>query len=1179
MLQKHLIEREAELDKSMKAFSQSACMPMQNLEKYPAKWKELANTKGLSFVAYRNTDLIFWTDNSFPVSNPDLFYRNTDELWKLKNGWYLASRDTFEQCIILGLATFKHEYSYQNDFLHNHFPFAKDLPDDILLSTDNTPGFHSLHNAAGKVLGAMKPAIALNENHSGIWGALSFIALLLIMLGLHLSALEFLKQNKHGYTLFLFLLILALRLFMFFARWPEGVFLLSIFNPSEYAASNWLPTLGDLFLNSLVLLSGMQLLAPFIARQAGSKLWPVQALLISVFYFLAQGIAQTLQGLIINSSISLDIRDVLHLSASSYLSFAVIASLFWALFLMLRAFASGFHEAGASITRYWLIQILPLTAALIWSYQESLLGAALFIPVLLLLGWYAWRRKTGLNYAYLIAFIATFAALGNLLILEHSAKREQERRKLLAVKISAERDPIAESLFLETEQKLLSDSLLKSYLQPGNIPLGQVRDLAQLFFNGYWEKYSISVNVFGADECPMTALYTTSVKDPLAFDRLIDSVGIPTLSDHFFFLDDGSGRISYMARLPVLPATGGQMPLGTLYIEFQSRYTPEEIGYPELLLDKMVQTRTDLSSYSYARYTKGKLVSHYGAYPYELVDSTFSVMAETEFSFFDSGQFDHLIYRPGPESLVVLSKPEENMLYLLTPFSYLMLFFSLLAAIPFAAGRLINEKNPIQLSFKRRIQLSIVLLLFVSLILIGAGTILFIVSNSNQKNLSNISEKIHSLLIETEYFLGKEPALNPAAAEDVAYMLTRQANVFFSDINLYAPNGYLYASSRPKIFEEGLIAKIMHPEAYFNLVVRQSSEFIHQESIGSLEYASAYVPLRNNENRVIAYLNLPYFARQDELRQEIATFVVAIVNIYVLLIVLVVITAIFLSNTITAPLQLIRERLGQIRLGRKNEMIEWNGKDEIADLIAEYNRMVHELADSAEKLARSERETAWREMAKQVAHEIKNPLTPMKLSTQMLRRAWEDKAEGFDQRIERFTKNLIEQIDALSHIATEFSNFAKMPKMQVERVNMSALLQNVSDFHQGENGVNIKLSVTDHSAYYVMTDKEQMLRVFNNLLRNAMQAIPESREGEIKIIMKNEDSRCLIEVNDNGGGIPQELHDKIFSPNFTTKNAGMGLGLALVKNIVESSGGQVWFKSEPGVGTSFYISLPLAADA
>jgi signal transduction histidine kinase len=518
------------------------------------------------------------------------------------------------------------------------------------------------------------------------------------------------------------------------------------------------------------------------------------------------------------------------------------------------------------------------------------------------------------------------------------------------------------------------------------------------------------------------------------------------------------------------------------------------------------------------------------------------------------------------------------MLHVLTPFSYLMLFFSLLAALPFAAGRLMNEKNPIQLSFKRRIQLSIVFLLFVSLILIGGGTILFIVSNSNQKNLNNISEKIHSLLIETEYFLGKEQSLNPAAAEDVAYMLTRQANVFFSDINLYAPNGYLYASSRPKIFEEGLIAKIMHPEAYYHLVVRQSTEFIHQESIGSLEYASAYVPLRNFENRVIGYLNLPYFARQDELRQEIATFVVAIVNIYVLLIVLVVITAIFLSNTITAPLQLIRERLGQIRLGRKNEMIEWSGKDEIADLIAEYNRMVNELSDSAEKLARSERETAWREMAKQVAHEIKNPLTPMKLSTQMLRRAWDDKAEGFDQRLDRYTKNLIEQIDALSHIATEFSNFAKMPKMQVERVNMLTLLQNVSDFHQGENGVKITLEAHPEIASWVMTDKEQMLRVFNNLLRNAMQAIPETRAGEINMNMKQEGNRCLIEVRDNGSGISEELRDKIFSPNFTTKNAGMGLGLALVKNIVESSGGLVWFESEPGSGTSFYISLPLAAD-
>jgi signal transduction histidine kinase len=197
----------------------------------------------------------------------------------------------------------------------------------------------------------------------------------------------------------------------------------------------------------------------------------------------------------------------------------------------------------------------------------------------------------------------------------------------------------------------------------------------------------------------------------------------------------------------------------------------------------------------------------------------------------------------------------------------------------------------------------------------------------------------------------------------------------------------------------------------------------------------------------------------------------------------------------------------------------------------------------------------------------------------MLRRAWDDKAEGFDERLDRFTRNLIEQIDTLSHIATEFSNFAKMPKMQLEKVDLRTLLSNVSDFHQGENNVQIDLEIQDSASFKVMTDKEQMLRVFNNLLRNAIQAIPEDRTGRISIRMSENQGQCRIEVEDNGSGIPEELRDKIFSPNFTTKNAGMGLGLALVKSIVESSSGQVWFESEPGDGTTFYITLPLAADA
>jgi nitrogen fixation/metabolism regulation signal transduction histidine kinase len=243
-------------------------------------------------------------------------------------------------------------------------------------------------------------------------------------------------------------------------------------------------------------------------------------------------------------------------------------------------------------------------------------------------------------------------------------------------------------------------------------------------------------------------------------------------------------------------------------------------------------------------------------------------------------------------------------------------------------------------------------------------------------------------------------------------------------------------------------------------------------------------------------------------------------------------------------------------------------------LIDEYNLMLGELAESAEKLAKSERESAWREMAKQVAHEIKNPLTPMKLNTQMLKRAWDDKAPGFEDRLNRYAQNLIEQIDTLSHIATEFGNFAQMPKMQKEWVDMRELLQQAAEFHQNQQ-CKITLEINEPGSFGVLTDKEQMLRVFNNLIKNAEQAIPDHKVGEIKLTLHTSNARVKIEVSDNGSGISEELRERIFNPNFTTKSTGMGLGLALVKNIIESSDGTIRFESEIDRGTTFIIELPL----
>jgi nitrogen fixation/metabolism regulation signal transduction histidine kinase len=233
---------------------------------------------------------------------------------------------------------------------------------------------------------------------------------------------------------------------------------------------------------------------------------------------------------------------------------------------------------------------------------------------------------------------------------------------------------------------------------------------------------------------------------------------------------------------------------------------------------------------------------------------------------------------------------------------------------------------------------------------------------------------------------------------------------------------------------------------------------------------------------------------------------------------------------------------------------------------------VDELALNAEKLAQTERETAWREMARQVAHEIKNPLTPMKLSVQYLKRAWDDKTPDFDQRVKRFSDTMIEQIDSMAEIATAFSDFARMPKAQLEAIKLNELLKSSLSLFDDSPDIQIKLRLSNDDTT-VFADNKQLIRVFNNLMKNSMQALEGSHDGHIRVETWREEDTVMVLFADNGPGIPSEQTEKIFAPNFTTKSGGMGLGLAMVKNIVLNHGGQIWFESNGE--TVFYISLPI----
>ena len=413
---------------------------------------------------------------------------------------------------------------------------------------------------------------------------------------------------------------------------------------------------------------------------------------------------------------------------------------------------------------------------------------------------------------------------------------------------------------------------------------------------------------------------------------------------------------------------------------------------------------------------------------------------------------------------------------------------------------------------------------------------------------------------------------DPTQKELVNLKLKEFAHLFNTDISLFSNQGILFNTSEPRLYELGLAASLVNPQAYSDLKENKTSAISVSEKAGNLNYLSLYTPLFNNKKELIGFVNLPYYAKQTDLVNELSGIISAFINVYVILFVISILSGLILAGYITRPLQLIKQQIANITLGKQNEQIKWQSNDEIGKLVSEYNQMLVKLEESATLLAQSERESAWREMAKQVAHEIKNPLTPMKLNLQYLQHLMKNNPDDFKEKFEKASAGIIEQIDSLANIANEFSSFAKFPKTNLQAINLSEVIKSSVLIFENHKNISIKNNISNDKVL-VLGDKDQALRVFNNILKNAVQALDEISSPEIEINIEEKESTIIVSIRDNGCGITPEMKLKLFTPNFTTKTTGSGLGLAMVKNIMQGFGGKVWFESEKEKGTSFYLQF------
>ncbi len=389
-------------------------------------------------------------------------------------------------------------------------------------------------------------------------------------------------------------------------------------------------------------------------------------------------------------------------------------------------------------------------------------------------------------------------------------------------------------------------------------------------------------------------------------------------------------------------------------------------------------------------------------------------------------------------------------------------------------------------------------------------------------------------------------------------------------INIYDLDGNLIVSSLWHIKREQDSVKHISAEIIKHIDANPDKRYIIKHESKNGEYQSSFSYIYNPQFKPIAILNLPYLADSTFYKKELEEFLKNLGFIYFFMFLLAIVLSYFLSRYITKSLNTVNDILKKISFSKENKkIIVKNPNEEISRLIETYNNMVDKLEESAKKLAQTEREEAWRNMARQVAHEIKNPLTPMRLSIQSFQMTFDPKAPGIKQKFNELAQMLIEQIDLMSNIASAFSDFAKMPQANLERGNLVPTIKNALKLYDPKQ---VRFVSSDNEILFNF-DKNQLQRVVGNLVKNAMQSVPDERVPDILVSVRQTKDKIYITVTDNGKGIAPEHQSRIFEPKFTTKSSGMGLGLAIVKRIVENHNGKIYFDSNPEIGTTFTIEF------
>lgn len=1081
---------------------------------------------------YSEDSLVYWSTNNFLIDESI----NEEYIVKNDRGIFLCFAKDFSNYHIILSWQLQNNYLINNEYLANRIDNHIDPLGyfAININNDKTPILEQLE------------FIPLPVKYTKTQNLIALFCFLLLLIGLYFLFTSFAdrwKGTKKVYILFIIIIIVAYLLWILLGALSARYY---IFNPSFFALSLAFNNIGKIF---LILWLGV------LVIKFCYKLLPTKY--IELFYFVIS--------LFLSGNIFIWIYKIFNATEFPYSYYEWIVTkidIFFVILLVISLLAIWLwvmrlmiiHKPSKPIVYsgfiFYVIFLILLFKNQSFFILLSMVGMAIWIIVYL----FTFIKKRWFKRYLVYIFGFCIIALTSGLFMHVHHQSFSNYLLLNAVKISSERDLILENHLKDLKNQINNDEIILKYTEHLDTNMNWLTYLKDHYLSSFQGKYDILGFICCSNDIFLNNNNLISCWN--YYDSIIEHSQTQYISEELYYITNADVNY-YLFSIKL----NSELP-HYLFLEFYKKQPFRPEGYLELLVnadeEQLLPAQID-----YATYFNNNLLQSYGNTIFPLQADNIIQYAPTGKLFKYNGKFAIKSEINDEKYIVLVSN--HSLPSWISIFCYFTIIVLLLYIFYYLLFKGFNLKKILR-SFASRLQLTLILIITIVILISGSISVKYLQNTYLHQLQKQYFERNYGLYLS----LQNEIINNDINADNINSLLWRYKYSYFSDLHYYNIDGGLLSSTQFSLFQNKLLTDLINPNVYWYNYWQNYWYYTNQENIGDFIYWNAYFPIFIDK-KIVGILSVPMFNQITELRSDLSELIGTFINIYTILLLISLIITFIITQYINRPLKLISKRLKTLSLSSQNEKISYRSDDEIGQLVRQYNQMVDELAEKAEKLAQSEREMAWREMAKQVAHEIKNPLTPMKLSVQFLQKTWENDRQRFEKDIDKYLATLLEQIEHLSDIATAFSQFNKMPEPVATNVDIVKLLQNLVALFQSDD-YDIKFN-SDIDELFIHGDENRLNRAFTNIIKNAVQAFVDDRRGLIKINIRSENEKTIITIEDNGSGIPEAELTKIFEPNFTTKTSGSGLGLAIVKNIINDLNGQIYVKSRVGEGSKFTIIL------